>query len=113
MNRRKNPSSLGYPSLVLLGIAVVIVSSSLIGFVVMKNKQVTARTRISEVQKEMAKHRVTITLHKSDIEERLGYYRLRQQLQDRKSRLKEIKYVEVYQDPDTDSSNGGVMARRE
>jgi len=112
MNRRKTTSSLGFPSLVLLGIAVVIVSSSLIGFVVMKNKQVTARTRIAEVRKEMEKHEVTITLHKSDIEEQLGYYRLRQQLQDRKSKLKEIKYVEVYQEPDSDQSNGGSVARR-
>ena len=100
MNRRKNASSLGFSSLVLLAIAVVIVSASGIGYVVMKNKQVTARSQIAEVQKRMAAHEVSITLYQSDIEEMLGYFRLRAQLDAQKSKLTEIRFVEVYQSPD-------------
>lgn len=112
MNRRKTTSSLGFPSLVLLGIAVVILSGSGIGYVVMKNKQVTTRSKITEVRKKMEEHQVTITLHQSDIEETLGYYSLRENLADRKSRLKEIKFVEVYQKPSRGNSNEGSVAQR-
>lgn len=112
MNHRKNASSLGFPSLVLLGIAAVIISASGIGFVLMKNKQVSVRGRIAEVQKRMTEHEVTITLHQSDIEETLGYYRLREVLEDRKSALREIKFVEVYQDPDEKTHDEGTVVQR-
>lgn len=67
MNRRKNTSSLGFSSLVLLAIAVGLVSASGIVYVMMKNKQVTARSQIAEVQKRMAAHEVSITLYQSEI----------------------------------------------
>ncbi|MDB4566715.1 hypothetical protein N9Z78_01815, partial [Akkermansiaceae bacterium] len=71
MNRKKSTSSLGFSSLVLLGIAVVIVSSSGIGYVIMKNRQISARSQIVEVQRKMEKHQVSISQHQSDIEESL------------------------------------------
>ncbi len=58
MNRRKHTSSLGFPSLVLLAIAVIIVSSSGIGYVVMKNRQITTRSKIAAVQEKMDEHQV-------------------------------------------------------
>lgn len=112
MNRRKSTASLGFPSLVLLGIAAVIVSGSGIGYVVMKNKQVTTRGKIAEVQKRMAAHEVTITLHQSDIDEMLGYFRLRKDLEDRGLQLREITSFEVYQEGGEDRPNQEVFARR-
>ena len=112
MNHRKSATSLGFPSLVLLIIAVVIVSSGGIGYVVMKNKQLTTRSKIAKIQRAMDEHKVSITLHQSDIEETLGYYRLRRQLADMNSPLVEIKYVEVCQDIDKQvPEEGAVVAR--
>ena len=112
MNRRKRTASLGFPSLVLLVIAVVIVSSGGIGYVAMKNKQITTRSRIAEVQSQMDEHQVSISLHTSDIEETLGYYTLRARLKETKSPLTEIKFVEVYRDPDEQSPPGNSIAHR-
>jgi len=112
MNHRKSATSLGFPSLVLLIIAVVIVSSGGIGYVVMKNKQLTTRSKIAKIQQTMDEHKVSITLHQSDIEETLGYYRLRRQLADMNSPLIEIKYVEVCRDIDKQvPEDGAVVAR--
>ena len=112
MNRRKRTSSLGFPSLVLLVIAVIIVSSSGIGYVVMKNKQFSARSKIAKVQKKMEEHQVSIALHQSDIDESLGIFRLREELVDRKSSLREIRYVEVYQDPSDEKNPDQSVAQR-
>jgi cell division protein FtsL len=112
MNRRKSSTSLGFPSLVLLIIAVVIVSSGGIGYVIMKNKQLTARSKIAAIQREMDEHKVSITLYQSDIEETLGYYRLRRQLAEMKSPLVEIKYVEVCETPDEQTRSEGTIAAR-
>ncbi len=94
MNRKKSTSSLGFSSLVLLGIAVVIVSSSGIGYVIMKNRQISARSQIAEVQRKMEKHQVSISQHQSDIEESLGIFRLREHLEEINSPLTEIEFVE-------------------
>lgn len=112
MNHRKRTASLGFPSLVLLAIAVVIVSSGGIGYVVMKNKQITTRSKIVEVQRKMDEHKVSIALHTSDIEETLGYYALRARLKEMNSPLTEIKLVEVYRDPDEQSPPGDSIAHR-
>ena len=80
MNRKKSTSSLGFSSLVLLGIAVVIVSSSGIGYVVMKNRQISTRGQISEVQSRIQDHQISILLYDSEIEEALGIFQLRQKL---------------------------------
>lgn len=112
MNRKKRTSSLGFPSLVLLAIAVIIISGSGISYVVMKNKQITARGQINDVQKMMEEHQVSISLHKADIEETLGVFALRKHLADTNSPLIEIKFVEVYQNPDDESSPDGSVARR-
>jgi len=112
MNRRKHTSSLGFPSLVLLAIAVIIVSSSGIAYVVMKNKQITTRGKIAAVQKKMDEHQVSISLHKADIEETLGVYTLREHLAESNSPLTEIKFVEVFQDSGDDSPPDGSVARR-
>ena len=69
MNRKKSTSSLGFSSLVLLGIAVVIVSSSGIGYVIMKNRQISTRSQISEVQSRIQDHEISILLHDSPLTE--------------------------------------------
>lgn len=114
MNRRKKTSSLGFPSLVLLGIAVVIVSSSGIGYVVMKNKQVTARSKIAQVQKRIDEHQVAITLHQSDIEQTLNWGTLKKLYAEEKPQFREIQPddVEVYQEPDQETTNRGSIAQR-
>ncbi len=112
MNRRKRTSSLGFPSLVLLAIAVMIVSSSGIGYVVMKNRQITTRSKIAAVQEKMDEHQVSISLHKADIEETLGVYSLPKHLAETNSPLTEIKFVEVFQDSDDESPPDDSVARR-
>ena len=94
MNRKKSTSSLGFSSLVLLGIAVVIVSSSGIGYVIMKNRQISTRSQISEVQSRIQDHQISILLHDSEIEEALGIFQLRQKLKKINSPLTEIDFVE-------------------
>ncbi len=112
MNRRKSTASLGFSSLVLLVIAVVIVSSGGIGYVVMKNKQITTRSKIAEVQRQMDDHQVSLSLHTSDIKGILGYYAFRAQVEKVNSPLREIKSVEVYRDLDERSPPGEAIARR-
>lgn len=114
MNHRKSATSLGFPSLILLIIAVVIVSSGGIGYVVMKNKQLTTRSKIAKIQSAMDEHNVSITLYQSDIEETLGYYLLRRSLAEMNSPLVEIQFVEVCSDSETKSPPppaGSVAAR--
>jgi hypothetical protein len=111
MNRRKKPSSLGFPSLLLLGIAVVIVSSSGIGYVVMKNKQVTARSEIAKVLMQIDEHQMTIDLHQSDIRKILGYVQLRKDLNLQNSLLRDIEFTEVYQESDGEPQNHASVAR--
>ena len=76
--------------LILLFVAGAIVATGGIGYVVLKNKQITARRDISKVQKRMEEHRVAITLYQSDISRILGVYNLRAQLADRQSDLEPI-----------------------
>jgi hypothetical protein len=112
MNRKKSTSSLGFSSLVLLGIAVVIVSSSGIGYVIMKNRQISARSQIAEVQRKMDKHQVSISQHQSDIEGSLAIFRLREHLHDINSPLTEIEFVEPLLEDDDQSPPGDSVARR-
>ncbi|MFT6180013.1 MAG: hypothetical protein ACI9NQ_000020 [Paracoccaceae bacterium] len=112
MNRKKSATSLGFPSLILLVIAVVLVSSGGIGFVVMKNKQLTTRSKIAKIQSAMDEHNVSITLYQSDIEETLGYYNLRRRLAEMNSPLIEINTLEVFEDSDDKSSPDGSVAAR-
>lgn len=111
MNRRKSQASLGYSSLILVAIAVAIVSSGGVAYVVMKNKQVTARSKIEKVQRKMDEHRVSISLHESNIGTILGYYPLRRQLADMKSPLVEIQYVEVCRRTDAQSAEDSIAYR--
>jgi hypothetical protein len=116
MNRRKQTSSLGFPSLILLGIAAMIVSGGGISFVVLKNKQITARARIAELQKRMDEHQVKITMNQVKIDKTLVLFDLQDLLTKRNPRLRKIKSWEVYRDPEPDSPNEtpnqGVVARR-
>lgn len=110
MNRKKSTSSLGFSSLVLLGIAVVIVSSSGIGYVIMKNRQISARSQIAEVQREMGRHQVSISEHQSEISESLEIFRLRQHLEDINSSLTEIEFVEPLIKRDDKAPPGNAVA---
>lgn len=113
MNRRKSTSSLGFPSLILLAIAVIIISSSGISYVVMKNRQLTTRTKIAEVQKKMEEHQVSISCAKVDIAESLSVYSLREDLADQNSPLIPItKSPEVLNDHDDKTPPGSSVARR-
>lgn len=112
MNRRKRNSSLGFPSLVLLAIAVIIVSSSGIGYVVMKNKQLTMRGKIAEVQKKMDSHEVSISEYEADIEDSLGIYVLREHLSESNSALTPIKSFERLLTPEEKAPSGNSVARR-
>ena len=115
MNRKKRTSQIGLPTLILLLVGLAIVTTGGIGYVVMKNKQVTARREISKVQQRMQEHKVSITLHKTDIEAALDFYSLREQLKDIQSPLVEIPQgvVEVYaSSPEQESPPGEAVAQR-
>ncbi len=113
MNRKKRTSNIGTPALVLMLIALVILSSGGISYAVLKNRQITVRREISKVQKRMDEHRVSITLHQSDVDDLLSYYRLREQLAEMGSPLREIHRVEVYREPGEVPGADGVIASRE
>jgi len=114
MNRKKRTSQIGLPTLILLFVALAIVTTGGIGYVVMKNKQVTARREISKVQQQMEEHKVSITLHETDISTTLDFYSLREQLKDRQSSLVEIPpgVVEVYASSEQEAVPGQVVAQR-
>ncbi|YCM46355.1 hypothetical protein V2O64_10035 [Verrucomicrobiaceae bacterium 227] len=114
MNRKKRTSQIGLPTLILLLVSLAIVTAGGIGYVVMKNKQVTARREISRVQQLMEEHKVSITLHKTDIEAALDFYKLREQLADIHSPLVEIPpgVVEVYASSEQESPPGEAVAQR-
>ncbi len=112
MNRKKSTSSLGFSSLVLLGIAVVIVSSSGIGYVVMQNRQISTRGQISEVQSRIQDHQISILLYDSEIEEALGIFQLRQKLKKINSPLTEIDFVEPLLEANEESPPENSVARR-
>ena len=94
MNRRKQTSSLGFPTLILLGITVVILSGSGITYVVLKNKEISARAEIERVQKRMDEHQVVITISQSEIDRTLGVFELPERLAARHSRLRKIESTE-------------------
>jgi hypothetical protein len=113
-NRKKRTSQIGLPTLILLFVALAIVTTGGIGYVLMKNKQVTARREISKVQQRMEQHKVSITLHKTDIEAALDFYNLREQLTEIESSLVEIPpgVVEVYASSEQESPPGEAVAQR-
>jgi len=100
--------------LILLFVALAIVTTGGIGYVVMKNKQVTARREISRAQERMEEHKVSITLHETDIGAALDFYNLREQLRDLQSPLVEIPpgVVEVYASSEQEAPPGEAVAQR-
>jgi hypothetical protein len=114
MNRRKNATNLGFSSLVLLAIAVVIVSSGGIVYAMMKNKQITTRSKIARIQSAMDEHNISIKMYSSKINKALDCYTLRIYLLETNSPLTDIdiKFVEVYRDPDEQSQPDDSIARR-
>ena len=100
--------------LILLFVAGAIVATGGIGYVVLKNKQVTARRDITKVQQRMEEHRVSITLYQSDINRILGVYHLRAQLADRRSNLVPIGtgVVELIIPDDQETPPGDAVATR-
>lgn len=98
MNKRRQGSNLSFPALLVLGLAVAIVSIGGISYVMIKNKQITFRNEITKSQKRMVEHTVAITMHQSDISEKLGVFTLRENLKHSGSNLQNIPagLVEVY-----------------
>ena len=62
--------------LILLFVAGAIVATGGIGYVVLKNKQVTARRDITKVQQRMEEHRVAITFYQSDFFRELKWVKI-------------------------------------
>jgi hypothetical protein len=114
MNRKKKASNIGLPMLILLFVAGAIVATGGIGYVVLKNKQVTARRDITKVQQRMEEHRVAITFYQSDISRILGVYNLRAELTDRKSDLVPIGtgVVEFINPHDQETPPGDAVVSR-
>lgn len=104
---------MGFPSLILLGIAMAIVSASGIGYVVMKNKQITAKTKIDEVQKRIVAHQAVIEEHKFYILKSLVGGELRPELEAQGSRLIDIPpgMIETYREPGNQPLTDGAVAQ--
>lgn len=98
MNKRRQGSNLSFPALLVLGLAVAIVSIGGISYVMVKNKQITLRNEITKSQQRMVEHNVAITMHQSDISEKLGVFTLRENLKLSGSNLQTIPngLVEIY-----------------
>lgn len=98
MNKRRQGSNLSFPALLVLGLAVAIISVGGISYVMVKNKQITLRNEITKSQKRMVEHKTSITMHQSDISEKLGVFTLRENLKHSGSNLQNIPsgLVEVY-----------------
>lgn len=87
MNRKKKTSNIGLPMLILLFVAGAIVATGGVGYVVLKNKQVTARRNITKVQQRMDEHSLAIKFYESEINAILGVYKLPAELDARRSDL--------------------------
>jgi hypothetical protein len=90
MNKRRQGSNLSFPALFVLVLAFVIVSAGGISYVMVKNKQITLRRQIDKTQQRMVEHNVAITMHHSDITQRLGVFSLREELKNANSDLRSI-----------------------
>jgi len=114
MNRKKKTSNLGLPMLILLFVAGAIVATGGIGYVVLKNKQVTARRNIAKVEQRMEEHRVAITFYESKINRILGVYNLRAELANRRSSLVPIGsgVVEFVVPQDQETPPGDAVVSR-
>ena len=87
MNRKKKTSNIGLPMLILLFVAGAIVATGGVGYVVLKNKQVTAHRNIAKVQQRMDEHSLAIKFYESEINTILGAYTLPAALDARQSDL--------------------------
>lgn len=76
----------------LVFVALAILTTGGIGYVVMKNQQITARRNIAKVDQLMEEHRVAIELHQSDIAGSLGVFDLQAKLNQLDSNLQEISH---------------------
>ncbi|MGJ8695857.1 MAG: hypothetical protein ACSHYF_06025 [Verrucomicrobiaceae bacterium] len=114
MNRRRHTSNLSVPALIVLLVAGIILSIGGVTYVMVKNKQVSLRGQITKVQKRMVEHNVAITMHKSDIEQELGVFQLREKLTLNKSQLQSIPkgVVEVLNPTEPDPPASDAVAKR-
>jgi len=71
-------------------VAVVILATGGVSYVMVKNKQITMRRQIAKTQKEMVEHSVAITMHQSDISRELGVFNIREKLAQSGSDLQPI-----------------------
>lgn len=114
MNRKKRTSQIGVPTLILLFVALAILCTGGVTYVVMKNRQITARREMEKVQQRMDEHRVSITLHQTDIEVALDVYDIRKKISDGVLPLAEIPagVVEVVSaDSEKPSSDERIVQR--
>lgn len=75
----------------------ILIAAGGIFYVVVKNKQVQTQREIAKVERQIDDHEVAITSYSADIEDQLGVFRLRQQLETEGSSLVAIPpgFVEV------------------
>lgn len=114
MNRKKRTSQIGAPTLILLFVALAILCTGGVTYVVMKNRQVTARREMVKIQKLMDEHKVSITLHKTDIEVALDVFDIRNKITAGELPLAEIPagVVEVCNPNQEGSPPEGAVAQR-
>ncbi|MDA7881783.1 hypothetical protein N9A94_05710 [Akkermansiaceae bacterium] len=114
MNRKKKASNLGLPMLILLFVAGAIVATGGIGYVVLKNKQVTARRNIIKVHQRTEEHRIALAQYEWKINDTLAFYRLRARLEERQSDLVPIEngVVERIISSDQETPPGDAVVSR-
>jgi len=114
MNRKKRAAQVSVPTLILLFGALVILCTGGVSYVVLKNRQVTARREIEKIHETMEKHRVLMTLHKTDIVAALDVYDIRRRIREGSLPLAEIpiKAIEPLRTEPAQPVTEGRVARR-
>ena len=97
MNRKKSQKSLTLGTFIVVTLGAILIASGGVFYVVVKNKQVQTQREIAKIERQINDHEVAITSYRADIEEQLGVFRLRKQLEEENSSLVAIPagFVEV------------------
>lgn len=115
MQKRRQGSNLSLPPFFVLLVAGIIVTGGGIFYVMVKNKQITMRNEIAQTQKRIGEHNVAITMHQSDIAEKLGVFTLRETLKNQESNLLAIpaRNVEIFNPSMLPATVDPAVAHRE
>lgn len=99
MNKKKSQKGLSLGTFFVVLTAAALVAGGGIFYVIVKNEQVQTQRQIAKIERQINDHNVAITGYRADIEDHLGRYRLRQQLEEKNSSLVAIPsgFVEICQ----------------